>query len=362
MAEKAPGLFARISVNYEDDPGVLSVTPLAELLFLRSIVYAKRTNSDGSVPRKALSRLAMKIHGTDPAELAAELVEEGLWVDDDNGWSLPSFHRWQTTEGDQETIRAKRRQGGLARAHQRGDHAEQPHPDCERCGDRSQHVLSTSSAPSSAPAQHVLESHSASNPDHSDGEKSSMCSAPSSAHAEHSAQHTAQDQLSTELSTCSASREEKRREEERSTSPLVTKEGRTDDVAQGAGAAIPPDVPQPAQDLTAKLAANLGPYRGGFASANVAQLAYDIRDAMKAGHHPANIYTVAMKATKAERNRLGYASTLVRDMIGDEPVPWHPEFSGELDIPGLDQRAAPPANIRDGLTRREPLRAVDDTS
>lgn len=91
------GLYVPLDVNYRDDPKIIEAGADAELVYLRSLVLAKRlTDRDGHVHRAHLNGLACDLdnvlHGNvDPLDVAADLVKCGLWIEDIDGWLIAAW-------------------------------------------------------------------------------------------------------------------------------------------------------------------------------------------------------------------------------------------------------------------------------
>lgn len=84
------GLFVPLDVNFAEDDRVLGLTVEAEAVFVRSLLLAKRRASDGFIARVQLRLLCDRCL-TAPDDLAAELVDAGLWQVLSGGWVIPSF-------------------------------------------------------------------------------------------------------------------------------------------------------------------------------------------------------------------------------------------------------------------------------
>lgn len=111
MKRPAGRLFVLVDAHYRDDVRFLGLgNLLAELLYLRALAWSKAQNTDGRVPRVALERRLADDYPSSrrPDELAAELVDAGLWEVTDDGWRVPPerWARWQTTAEEQEDKRA----------------------------------------------------------------------------------------------------------------------------------------------------------------------------------------------------------------------------------------------------------------
>ena len=88
------GLWAKIAVDYADDPKIVRVGAEAELLFVRSICWCKKQNT-GFIPDVLLPRIGMGLENL--SALADRLVGEELWQVVEKGWIIPKFDEWQTT-------------------------------------------------------------------------------------------------------------------------------------------------------------------------------------------------------------------------------------------------------------------------
>lgn len=139
MATKGNGLWVRLSMDYDDDEAFLYLEHRlqSELLWVRGLAYCKRRNTDGFIPDKALPRLVQHLGLSNPSTYAHDLVQAGLWTLEDDGYSIPSWSRWQTTVGEQEQRRIQRsesgRTGGLRTAHNAGWHVDAPNANCRDC-------------------------------------------------------------------------------------------------------------------------------------------------------------------------------------------------------------------------------------
>lgn len=105
---KMPGPYVPLDVNYDSDPAIIAAGEDAEVLFVRSLSYSKRSYSDGFVPDFQLPRFGLKRIG----ERVAALVREGVWLPVDGGFQIRSWARWNETsvEMEQKRQRNKERQ------------------------------------------------------------------------------------------------------------------------------------------------------------------------------------------------------------------------------------------------------------
>jgi hypothetical protein len=99
-------LYVKLDANLDDDEEILGISALAETVFVRSLRLAKRRMTDGAIGRRQLQALCARMpDGTDPAVLAGELVDVGLWVETDTGWTIPSWAKHNPTVADLEARR-----------------------------------------------------------------------------------------------------------------------------------------------------------------------------------------------------------------------------------------------------------------
>lgn len=108
-------LFVPLDASYDQDPKVLDLDDeRAELLFLRSLAYSKRNLHDGVIHRRALPTFAPFADQVPPADLAAELVRVGLWVEHPKGWRVAAWLK--RNPGSEEILTPAK---GREMAHQR---------------------------------------------------------------------------------------------------------------------------------------------------------------------------------------------------------------------------------------------------
>lgn len=105
-------LWAKLAMGYYDDPKFNRVSPLAELLYVRAISFAKRDNT-GVVSKGAVMRLCADLGDTE--NLSQELVDAELWLSNEDGFYIENWCEWQE---HQVKIDA-RREAGRKSAHKR---------------------------------------------------------------------------------------------------------------------------------------------------------------------------------------------------------------------------------------------------
>lgn len=131
---KIPSEFVPLDVNMAHDGAIRAAGPMAELLFVRGLMYARRTKSLGRLPRYDLPVYGVGIPAV--AKHAAALVREGLWVAEDDGWRIRSWDRWNPASSRK--AQAKQSRGGSLGNHNRWHVNGTPRAGCEFCdADRS---------------------------------------------------------------------------------------------------------------------------------------------------------------------------------------------------------------------------------
>lgn len=119
------GLWAKLYRNYLDDPDLMEAGIEAELLFVRSLAWAKDENT-GFIHRGSLIRLGLGL--SNPNQSAEALVACGIWSVTDNGWLLSNWSEYQFDSADVD----KKREAGKKGNHERW-HKTKPDPECILC-------------------------------------------------------------------------------------------------------------------------------------------------------------------------------------------------------------------------------------
>lgn len=94
------GAYVPLSVAYRESERVLGVQPLAELMFVRGLAFAKEKGSGGFIGARQVRLLAadLSMYGADDGDLVAELVAVGLWVEVDGGWLIEGWLDWNEAD------------------------------------------------------------------------------------------------------------------------------------------------------------------------------------------------------------------------------------------------------------------------
>ena len=135
MARRIPGEFVPLDLNLPSDAAIRRAGPDAELLYIRGLIYIKRTGSDGFIPEYDLPALAVGCRNTKAS--TAALVKASLWSeseeDGEPGWMCRSWLKWNMSQQEIADARAERKAGALKTNHGKGLHAT-PVAGCPECG------------------------------------------------------------------------------------------------------------------------------------------------------------------------------------------------------------------------------------
>ena len=108
---KRLGEYVPLSATYADDDAILCLTPLAELLYVRSLALASKLRSDGYLTEAQVTHLAARRLGSDQKvkKLVGELVTGGLWLSESGGYVIRGWLKWNQSMEDLGRERAKDR-------------------------------------------------------------------------------------------------------------------------------------------------------------------------------------------------------------------------------------------------------------
>lgn len=126
---RIPGEFVPLDVNYSHDRAIRQAGPMGELLFIRSLAYARKMFkvTNGLIPDYDLTTIGTGIPNV--KKHAAALVRERLWMTTKGGWHIRSFAKWNP-----EIDRAAQSTGGALGNHNRWHTEGKWSPDCTFCG------------------------------------------------------------------------------------------------------------------------------------------------------------------------------------------------------------------------------------
>lgn len=135
MARRIPGEFVPLDLNMPSDPKIRRAGPDAELLYIRGLIYLKRTGSDGFIPEYDLAVVAAGCKNPKPA--TAALIKSALWVSAEQegvcGWNVPAWLKWNMSQQEIADVRLEKKTGALKTNHGKGLHAGRPAPGCPEC-------------------------------------------------------------------------------------------------------------------------------------------------------------------------------------------------------------------------------------
>jgi hypothetical protein len=129
MAKAAPSVYVPLHVNYMRDPRIRRAGPDAEILYVRSLAYAKGGETDGFVHEYDLEVIAVGLRNV-PARVAA-LVREKAWDEREGGWFINGWFNWNESTSRLRD-RKKRQADGAAKTNHK-KHRENGHPFVGSC-------------------------------------------------------------------------------------------------------------------------------------------------------------------------------------------------------------------------------------
>jgi hypothetical protein len=105
------GLYVALDAHYQDDGKFADLSAEAELVFIRSLVLAKRSRSDGFIDGRLVRRLC---EGFEAAEydwqnVAVSLCAAALWEPTDGGYLICSWEKHNTSSEDPTNAERQRR-------------------------------------------------------------------------------------------------------------------------------------------------------------------------------------------------------------------------------------------------------------
>lgn len=124
------GLFVPLTVGYAEDDKIIAAGPMGELLYVRSLAFAKRARKDGWIADNQLATFAARIPGA--RRHADRLVELGLWERNGAGWYVTA---WQRHNRSNDEIQQKKSVAGNIGNHNRWHLGPEgvPKADCDHC-------------------------------------------------------------------------------------------------------------------------------------------------------------------------------------------------------------------------------------
>lgn len=126
---KAPSVYVPLDVNYMRDPKIRRAGHEAELLYLRSLAYAKGGETDGQVHDYDLDVIAVGLNKVQ--QRVAALVREGAWQQVDGGWFITGWFNWNDSTEKLRDRKKARAEGAARTNHKR--HRDGGHPFVAGC-------------------------------------------------------------------------------------------------------------------------------------------------------------------------------------------------------------------------------------
>lgn len=126
------GLYVKLDAEYASDDKLIEAGPMAELLYIRGLCFAKRTLLDGKITRSQLTAVGINIPNV--TKHAQSLVDVGAWTVTSQGWQITT---WLKRNKSASTIAAEaeaKRAQSLQANHDRWHIKEnKPNPTCSLC-------------------------------------------------------------------------------------------------------------------------------------------------------------------------------------------------------------------------------------
>src|SRR5215207_3410137 len=103
--------WVKLDDNFPDHPKVMQAGPMAMWLYVSGLCYCGRLLSDGRIPRGQVRKLA-DVDGA--MELAARLVQVGLWEECDEGFRIHDYLHYNPSREQVQAERAAKVAAGQA--------------------------------------------------------------------------------------------------------------------------------------------------------------------------------------------------------------------------------------------------------
>lgn len=106
------GLYVKLDADFSLDPKVIDLSESAELMYVRGLQVAKRLLTDGILKTNHMQYVCHRDSLSRSAEVAAELVAAGLWVEIPGGWQIEAWLRRNRPAIEVKRISAARQEAG----------------------------------------------------------------------------------------------------------------------------------------------------------------------------------------------------------------------------------------------------------
>jgi hypothetical protein len=141
-------LYAKVVLDFPDNPKVIEAGPMAELAYLRCTLYSKAARSNGHIHRSRAPRWLMGIPEWEAAMEALERV--GLVDKCDDGWQIPLnvWRAWNKTSDEIDADSEMKRQSAIKGNHMK-HHVKtgKPSVGCPLCAEEASQTARTMLAP-----------------------------------------------------------------------------------------------------------------------------------------------------------------------------------------------------------------------
>lgn len=125
-------LHVQLDVEYASDPKIIDAGPMAELLYVRALCFAKRTMRDGCITQSQLRTISIGIPSA--SRQAQRLVDVGAWEKTGDGWRIAAWLKRNKSADRITSDMAAKRMKSLLGNHERWHvKADRFDPTCELC-------------------------------------------------------------------------------------------------------------------------------------------------------------------------------------------------------------------------------------
>ncbi|MEJ7724318.1 MAG: hypothetical protein WKF64_08440 [Ilumatobacteraceae bacterium] len=152
------GLYVPLDVDYATDDKLIEAGPMAELLYVRSLCFAKRTMRDGQIARSQLAAVALGIPSA--AKHAQRLVDVGAWTASKTGWTITAWLKHNKPAASIRADSEAKKAASLLANHERWHVGEgrKRSATCPLCNPRTDPTSHPDSDPNPDPASESTES------------------------------------------------------------------------------------------------------------------------------------------------------------------------------------------------------------
>jgi len=131
--ERVEGIFQKLDPWMCEDPDIVKVGPMAELLDIRGFCFCRRRMRDGTIPKYAIGEVARGI--SSPARYVRALVEAGLWIDEGDYWRVRNWGKWNMLAEQRKARSTERAESGKRGAHAKWHTQAKPKCGCSYCAE-----------------------------------------------------------------------------------------------------------------------------------------------------------------------------------------------------------------------------------